>query len=402
MSCIGLVWRIYMKRNILILVFLFMVAVPGVARAQYFQGATFTGIAHSWASQRIDGEIWGLSYGDIDGDGTKEIVILKRDMVVAGTLAPDGFKATTQYKLKGFLDGVRIYTMDLDGDGAEEIVVSAIENGHPSSFAIKHSNGGFAPVFEDAPWHVRVISDKGSKKLIGQQWNGASFFFGPIYELGLKSGKLDSTGRLKLASTTDIFDFDVISIKTDDITKETYVQDFAWLEGFNPLKIYERRKKRYKKVWSSGVKFGGTMNLVEATQREALGQAMDYYIQIDREPEVVSMNGHNVVIAAQHDIPLKNMIGRKPYVRSGKLVAFKKDDVLGFSRYFETEEVPGFISDFVVFETETVQKTETAKSKKAARPVMVPQTRLIMVVQPDTSAFREDRDSVLLSFDLPQ
>jgi hypothetical protein len=391
-----------MKRNILILTFLCVLAVPSIARAQYFQGATFTGIAHSWASQRIDGEIWGLSYGDVNGDGTKEIVILKRDMVVAGTLAQDGFKPTAQYKLKGFLNGVRIFTMDLDGDAAEEIVVSAIENGHPSSFAIKYSNGGFEPVFADAPWHVRVISSGGSKKLVGQQWNGASFFFGPIYDLQLKSGKLDSVGILKLASTTDIFDFDIISIVSDDITKETYVQDFAWLEGYNPLKIYERRKKRYKKIWSSGVKFGGTINLVEATQREALGQAMDYYIQIDREPEVVSMNGHDVVIAAQHDIPLKNMIGRKPYIRSGKLVAFKKDDALGFSRYFETEEVPGFISDFFVYETETVQKTEAAKSKKGARQVVVLQTKLIMVVQPDTSAFRADRDSVLLSFDLPQ
>ncbi len=390
-----------MKRNILIFAVLLATALPFVARAQYYQGATFTGIAHNWASQKIDGELWGVARGDIDGNGAKETVILKRDAVIVGALDADGFKATTQYELKGFLDGVRIYTMDTDGDGAEEIVVSAIENGHPSSLALRYSNGGLEPVFANAPWHIRVVSIGGSKKLVGQQWNGANFFFGPVYELEIKSGKLKSAERLKLGSTTDIFDFGIISTSSDDITKETRVENFAWLEGYNPLKIYERKKKRYKKIWSSGVRFGGTMNLIEATQRETLGQAMDYYIQIDREPEVVGMRGLDVVIAAQHDIPLKNMIGRKPYIRSGKIVAFKRDSVLGFSRYFETEEVPGFISDFLIFETEAVQSDGAAKPKKGAPPAKVVQTKLLMVVQPDTSAFREDRDSVLLNFDLP-
>lgn len=393
-----------MKRYIMMFAFLCVIVASGIARAQYFSGGVPTGLPHSYTSQRMDGEMWGLAYGDINGDGAKEIVLLKHDSVMAGSFTEGNFTPSMQYRLKGFLAGVRVFTMDLDGDGAEEIVVSAIENGHPSSLVLRYASDVLEPVLENAPWHLRVITKGDSKRLIGQQWNAASFFFGPIYELELASGKLKTGERIKLCSTTDIFDFDIISLVTDDITKETFVQSFAWIDGYEPLKIYTRKKKSFKRAWSTGVKFGGTMNLVEATQRETLGQAMDYYIQIDKEPEALSIAGKDLLFAVQHDIPLKNMIGRKPYIRSGKIVAFKNDPVLGFSKYFETEEVPGFIADFVVYEMEGAPKQDPKKqkAKKGVVPETVTQAKLIMLLQPDTSAFRADRDSVLLSFDIPQ
>jgi hypothetical protein len=211
--------------------------------------------------------------------------------------------------------------------------------------------------------------------LIGQQWNTTDFFAGPIYELAFNGKKLKHKQRLILPRWTALFDFAYLPPSSEDSDEAN--ERVIRIEGNEPLKIYERKGKKFKKEWSSGVKYDGSANIVDARQREPLSLAEED-VTIDREPEVIEMGGKDFILAARHDVPLMGIIGKRPLVHNGRIVALQEEPSLGFVHAFETEEVPGYISDFII------------KSK-----------RLVASVQVHPSMFYESAESILLFFDLP-
>jgi hypothetical protein len=387
---------------ILMLILLLIVASPvfaeearPVAGLSNFQSQT---IKHSWASKRFDHAILGVAAGDVNADGVQDIILLQQNAVCWFNIEDGALNPKSRYEWKGLLQGIRLYLMNLDDDPSEEIVVSAVDQGRPSSFALKWSEGGFKMLFEKIPWHLRVLSlppQDGAgeispanmrKIIVGQQWNSSSFFAGPVYELSFDGKKLKRAARVRLPGGMSIFNFAVLSLEDAGAGNPAHdsqftIRELVGLEGYEPIKVYERRKKRYKKIWSSGGRFGGTMNLVEAAEREPLGIANVEDVPIDREPDVVFVNNVPMIMALKHDIPLKNIIGRNPYIRSGHLAAFRSDPSLVFAKVFETEEIPGFISDFAMYDG----------SKK-----------IILSIEPDTSAFYETREGLLVIYDIPQ
>lgn len=382
-----------------------------VAELSNFQSQT---IKHSWASKRFDHAILGVATGDVDADGVQDIILLNQNKICWFNIEGGALNLKSKYEWKGLLQGIRLYLMNLDDDPAEEIVVSAVDQGRPSSFALKWSDGAFKILFERIPWHLRVLDApvqngegaplfaKMKKILVGQQWNSTSFFAGAIYEFHFKDGKLKHGDRLKIPGWADLFHFAIYPTNEDESLQMP--QMLVGLEGYEPLKIYERRKNRYKKIWSSGSRFGGTMNLVEAVEREPLSIANDEDVPIDREPDVVFVNGSPVIMALKHDIPLKNIIGRSPYIRSGHLTAFKSDPSLIFAKIFETEEIPGFISDFAIYEGSVNPVSGKAPPKKSKKEVEtpLPAKKLLLSIEPDTSAFYDAREGLLIIYDIPQ
>jgi len=332
-------------------------------------------IAHSWVSKKIQGAIWGIAFGDVDGDGSPEIISLERDAVHVGVIRDDKYQVTFTYEWRGLEEGVRLYTIDLDGNGTEEVIVSAVDRGRPSSFALTLSDKILKPFFEHQPWHLRVLDKPAGKVLIGQQWNTTDFFAGPIYELAFNGKKLKHAQRLILPRRTELFDFAFLPISPDD--EDSVTERVIRIEGNEPMKVYERKGKRFKKEWSSGLRYDGSANIIDAHEREPLSIAEDE-IAIDLEPEVIQMGEKSIILATRHDVPLMGIIGRRPLVHNGRIVALQEEPSLGFVHAFETEEVPGYISDFII------------KSK-----------RLVASVQVHPSMFYESAESILLFFDMP-
>lgn len=368
-----------MKRFAIVL----LILVAGVANAAEEVSLDAKVLKPASATKRYDKAFWGIAVGDVTGDGKSDVIVLERNAVRVGDIEDKSLNIKYSYEWKGFLHGVRLYTMNLDEDPAEEIIISAVELGRPSSFALDFKDGQFKILFEKKPWHLRVlelplkVSETTSMKkmLVGQQWNSSEFFAGHIYELKFEDGKLKRNGHLKLPGWADIFDFAVYTALGEGSSLD--IEELVGLEGYAPLKVYKRKGKRFKKVWNSGKRYGGTMNLVNATERQPLDIANETGISIDREPQVILNGGRPLIMAIQHDIPLRNIIGRDPYIRNGNVAAYQEDEALGFYKKIETQEIPGFIADFAFYEQ-----------------------KLILAVQPNTSAFYETKESTVLIFDL--
>lgn len=330
-------------------------------------------VNYSWAGKRLAGAYWGLAFGDVDKDGAKEAMLLLRRGVKIGKFAGEGFHEDASCNLPGLAEGARIYAYDLDNDGGDEIVVSAVEEGLPSSLALKFENGSCRVLVERARMSVRVaLSDEGKKILMGQGWSSGSFFFGPIYEIKFEGGKFKEYSRV-------------------DIKKGVKLFQFAWVpggggavvvRGYNPLEFYEKSGKKFKSVWRTGERFGGTINQIESEQRDALGQVEEEFVRFDIPPLVRAINGSFEVIAYRHILPVKNVIGLKPAVSGAEIVSYAPDPAIVLRENARTLKLPGAVTDIVF--------GEFADGKKS----------VFVLMQNDPSMFRESESATILAFDM--
>lgn len=313
--------------------------VPTASTADDYVGVQAS--KYAWGSKRMDRTIWGIARADLDGNGTKETVLLEADRIWMATTQGNEFVETAVYKFPSYTQGLRIYTIDIDGNGADEIVVSAVRYGNPASMILARKGMTFIPVIASAPWHLRVENNV----LVGQRWSRDHFFEGKLYELGITNGRLAIVKKLERPRWARIFNHTSVPTLTDNPV-------LVSLEGYNPLRAYEgypRKKdeRKWKKFWTSSGRFGGTILYVHREVRQPLADLPEYNVPIQHEPVIVTYQGKPGMIAPKNDMPLKNVIGSKQLIRGGRLIAFVYDDAMGFQEVFMTERMPGFIADYV-------------------------------------------------------
>ncbi|PIU58146.1 MAG: hypothetical protein COS89_01905 [Deltaproteobacteria bacterium CG07_land_8_20_14_0_80_38_7] len=365
-------------------------------------------LKNNWITKKIDQVLWGVATSNMHGQDNHEIILLERNAVRLYRIDGDkNISLITSYEWDSSLRGYRLYTMDLDNDGIEELVISGSAFGIPSSLILKIIDEKFSVLAKDIRRSLRVIEfddlniNKNIKPkiLAGQSWSSEAFFSGPIYSLTLNGNSIKQGKKIKLPKRIGIYDFAIIPDNENDNIYEP--QEVVILDGYSYLQILGKKKKRYKKIWSSSEKFGGSQNLIPAVERRPLGIANDGYVIIDREPKVILFNNEQYVVTLWHDLPLKNVIGQDPFIKTSRLVVFKKDQVLGYIKAFQTEDIQGYVSDFSIDFPDNINQCLSANDQKKKNIITDCVFQLLVAVQPDTSAFFNTANSLLLSYTLP-
>lgn len=135
-------------------------------------------------SDKIPDEVYGVVASDPDAEGGGEVIAWGR-------------RTLHVYRVKGaeLLPVVRIprdsrshilnvEAIDLDGDGANEIVVTSLQNDLLQSFVLRRAGGSFADAATGIPYFLVVLPDwKGKRTLVGQR-RGKDFpYQGKIYAM---------------------------------------------------------------------------------------------------------------------------------------------------------------------------------------------------------------------------
>jgi hypothetical protein len=333
--------------------------------------------AHAWGSKRMEITLWGIGRGDLDGNGTKELVLLEKSAVWVARREGDNLVKDTAFSLPQSTEGLRLFLMDVDGDGRDDIIISAVAYGNqPSSLLLRLKDGRFEPLLTKIPWHLRALPTSEGTVLVGQRASNDDLFDGKIYRLGMKDGALKAGDALRLRRTTRIFDFTLVPPLDEG-------EALVTLKTYASLKAYRQQRKRWKKFWSSSGRFGGTLRQVERTSRPPLQDLPRYRVPVGHEPIALKLRGTPAVMAARHDMPLKNIIGRGQLIKGGRLIAFARDPSLGFTERFATQRLPGFIADYCV-DTDATGRTQ-----------------LYVALQTEPEVFNPSLESTVLIYDLP-
>ena len=325
-----------------------------------------------------------MAQGDPDGGGQTSTVLLERRKVRIGRLSEKGFEERLSCGLGGQTQATRIFFFDVDGDGREELIVSAVENGLPASLVLKVDGEACRTLVSRARWSLRVIdvpegigehAVKG-RALVGQAWSTQSFFSGPIREMALKGDRLVSGRTLDLPKRAALFEFAYLPA-TDGAAS------VAVLKGWASLEVYGQEGRRWKRRWRSGERFGGSANAVAARQRPALDEVASDNVIFGLPPIGLVAPQALSFLAVKQEMPTRGIVGREPYVRGGEVVGFVPDPAFTFAADRRTQAVPGAIVDAII---------GTFGTSGGAK--------LLVLFQEDVGAFEIPQKSSVLAFEM--
>lgn len=210
-----------------------------------------------WQSQSLRYAATGMAVGDFVGDKKNRVIVSGVNTIYAYEFFQNTLKPLGELKLGMRIKTLRVSLLDLDRDGADEIIVSAVDdpegNAEPRTFVFKYAAGKFEELMKPQKLYTSVVRIPPSYKpaLVGQ----TKGFHGPFDETGVsemvyQNGSLEPVRRLHLPSIANAFNFAYIPegngyklvVLNEYSYMKVYTQDleaqFSQEEGYNSSAVY--------------------------------------------------------------------------------------------------------------------------------------------------------------------
>ena len=195
----------------------------GPERSQYHLNPEilYAGAADSpgrWRSQALPFPSLGMVVGDADGNGTKEIFILTDNKIMAYHVVENRLMPVTEYVAPTRFQCLNINMIDLDRDGYQEIIVSAIMENTARSFVLNFIDGKFSVMEDRIPYYLNIthIPPEYSPVLIGQRKGRQKPFEGEVHEMMRISGKIEPGRVVSLPKGANVFNFTYLPQEDND------------------------------------------------------------------------------------------------------------------------------------------------------------------------------------------
>lgn len=286
----------------------------------------------------IDGLILGMTAADIDGDGKKELFLLKKRSVIVARFEDGALNVIKEIKSASGADNISICSIDSDSDGSVEVYVSAIRDGKPHSSAIEFKDNAFNITMDSINWVLRIFNVNSRATLAGQGVRETDGFFGPIKLLRKQGLKIVPEGDfIKDAPPFgDIYRIEPVNVKG-------VATGFLVLDQRGYLRLYGREDDgKWGLKWMSADFFGGTLNHAELGDSSA-GTA----------PRLVPIEGrffgHANQALIKRNIPggLGRLAEKPLSFKTGSIISLSWDDTMkAMTKKGSTTDIQGYVSDF--------------------------------------------------------
>ena len=204
-------------------------------------------------SGKIADELHGVVFGDVDPEGNGEVIAYGKKGIhlyrVSGTeVLPKG---RITEGLPGHI--LNVEAVDLDGDGAKEILVTGIDGENIRSSVLKKSGETYTRVADRIPYFLVLLPDWQGKEVVAGQQQGDSIpFHGKFYVMSwdgktLRMGEALPADTLRAPLTSGILGLS--SARFGELWKWIYTDENDHLRVLDPAGNTEY-KSESKYAWS--------------------------------------------------------------------------------------------------------------------------------------------------------
>jgi len=302
-------------------------------------------------TRNFDMTLTGIDLGDVDGDGNMEVVLANRTEV--RVFRRDG----TRLNIIDTIDMGNRYQVhnvncaDLNGNGRDEIYISAADPKIPGSKAVEWDGTGFVELFKEARWYIKPVNIPGTGEVLVGQSTGLLPVEPGLYQLSFNGKTLVRQERLPIPSKVNLFNFAYADLD-DDGRHEIVALD----ESFK-LTIY----KGGERIWRSAERFAGTKrflggepNMMETTRTlaneevDGIGDKyQETYVPSRLLISDVDHDGVDDIILNRNPETLTTAVPRLIQYQSGTMVGLKWNG-LGLEELWRTRKIDGYVVDYQV------------------------------------------------------
>lgn len=290
----------------------------------------------------LDIEVQASATGDLNNDGSLELVVLSREKLLVYTRQNDSFVLKDQMTPSFGAGFIKVSMGDINGNGKEEIAVVSF-SGMKAVSTVWEWDGRFRKLYEQEG-HLRITRSDAEKKsvlLFQESMPAGEFFFaGKIWRMSLSGASgLVKKEPLKLSPDAQFYTIVFLDINSDGQDEILYLGE-ANTRGRGVLTLADNAGET---LWESQDTFGATNNVVEL---EEDANSTDGYlcINLNAAPVAIDCNGdgRKEVVVATNLAPV-DFIARKT-VKKSILTVFAVND-MGLTPLRSSRENPYPVMD---------------------------------------------------------
>lgn len=298
-----------------------------------------------WRSKDLNILAIGMGIGDVDGDGSNDVVLIGPSSVYLYRFSGGLLTLVTKYDA-GSLELKGVDVAKIRKQGPARIYVSAQNRGSITSFVLVYRGGKLTPIISNIDYYLRIVDyPTRGPMLLGQRKALTKIYDGPIFRLDDRGDDLESTGRFGLPLKIPIFGF---AIGDFDGTRKPII---AVYDREDHLRLYEPSGKR---IYLSQDYYGGSDVVLRLRGHEERFASRDLDLGSEKayfRPRIAAMDldhdGKYEILAIVHSSTTYRMLANMRMFTEGEVVglAWNGDSL---ERQWGTPKVQGMITDFAV------------------------------------------------------
>jgi hypothetical protein len=299
-------------------------------------------------SSKFDFSLQAFAAGDLTGDGQTEFVLASRQKIFVYRPNSGRLEEIASLSVAAPHSVHWLSLADLDGNGAQELYISAASASGPRSLALVWEGGGFRALFESAPWYIRAMELPGEGPvLLAQAHDNGKVLRPGIQRLRQAEGLPLQAEPLNLPGWINIFDFAMADVTGDGQPEIIHIDQkdslvLSQLDGTI--------------LWRSSESYGGSKRLLGGEANAATQQnyyepgyveAPRYYVPA--RILTVDLNGNGIaeVLLNRNHAKAVPLLGKLRNYASGELSALSwKGGEL--ARVWQSRKLDGYIVDFLL------------------------------------------------------
>ena len=286
-----------------------------------------------WRSPYIQESLVGLSVADVDNDGLNEVIYASDRNIYVAKVDGQNLAQMARYALPPTETVVSLDTLDLNGDGRIEIIVSGqneLFNANSTIFTLE--GGELRPLARNIPWYLRVVGHPDGRFLAGQKSSTSrtDFFSGSVMRMKFDGGKVSSQGPVGLPPFINIYNFTMGRLGSSGVQM---VAAIKWPSEH--IFLFEGKNQ----AWESREEYGGTMNRLNTNSSSSDSNVREYLPSRLLIADIDG-DGQNELIVAKNDRGGIPFMSNQRGFTSGVMQAFKYTN-MSLTPFFRTRTLPG-------------------------------------------------------------